>query len=217
MDRDTLIQAMVDKHEAVYGAGRQYDSAIAKMGEIDMATMSDVDAVNVIEPFLYDWGNMRRVLKQERFSGWQRRVAQGVRSNSELLKRLQNTDIESEDLDNHRHNIVMLYALFREATSQIASAKTLHLVCPDFFPLWDNAIANALRAELADLAGYRSDTRVRRFSGEDYLRFMEGTKLFMSRHRDAISLLSDKYQQRKLRVVDECFVWAVRRPFFSVF
>lgn len=217
MDANTMVRAIVDKHEAVYRGDRPYNNAITHMAIIDIANISKTDVVNVVEPFLYGWGRMGRVLGKQLLLGWQGKVTQIIQSNSGILKQFQNRNIENENLSNHRHEIVTLYESFKGATSQIASAKILNLVCPNFFPLWDNAIANALRVELVNLEGYGFDRSIEVFSGEDYFRFMEGIKLFISRHSDVISLLSNQYQQRKLRIVDECFWWTVRRPFFLIF
>jgi len=217
MDTDTTIRAIVDKHEAVYRGDSPYNNAITAMATRDLAQISESDVVNVVERFLYDWGKMGRVLGQERFSGWQGKVAQIIQSNSGILKQFQNRNIEYENLSNHKHEIVMLYEAFKGATWQIASAKILNLICPNFFPLWDNGIANALRVELAHLEGYSFDKSIEDFSGEDYFRFMDGTKLFISRHSDVLSTLSNQYQQRKLRIIDECFWWVVRRPFSLIF
>jgi len=217
MDTNTTIRAIVDKHEAVYRGDSPYNNAITDMATIDLANISESDVVDVVERFLYDWGKMGRVLGQERFLDWQGKVTQIIQSNSGMLKQFQNRNIEYENLSNHRHEIAMLYESFKGATGQIASAKILNLICPNFFPLWDNGIANALRVELAHLEGYGFNKSIEVFSGEDYFRFMEGVKLFISRHSDVLSLLSNQYQQRKLRIIDECFWWTVRRPFFLIF
>jgi hypothetical protein len=217
MDTNTMIEAIVDKHEAVYRGDSLYNNAVTDMALIDLANISESDVVRVVEHFLYSWGKMGRVLGQERFLGWQGKVTQIIKSNSELIRQFQKRNIEYEDLINHKHEIVMLYEAFKGATWQVASAKILNLICPNFFPLWDNDIANALRVELAYLEGYSFDKSIDGFSGEDYFRFMEGINLFISRHSEVLSRLSNQYQQRKLRIIDECFWWAVRRPFSLIF
>jgi len=217
MDSNTMIKAIVDKHEAVYRGDRLYNNAVTSMATIDFSNITEADVGDVIERFLYDWGKMGRVLGQEQFLGWQEKVAETIQSNSEILRQFQTRNIENENLNNRKDSIVVLYESFKAITGQIASAKILNLICPDFFPLWDNAIANAIRVELANLQGYGFDKSIEVFSGEDYFRFMEGIKLFISRHSDIISILSTQYQQRKLRIIDECFWWTVRRPFFLIF
>jgi hypothetical protein len=125
-------------------------------------------------------------------------------------------DITSVNLVQRGGDVVMLYESLEGVVGQIAAAKVLNLVCPDFFPLWDNAIASGMRAELANMTGYSFNASVEAFSGEDYLRFMEGVQLFISRHSHVISVLSSQYSQRKLKIVDACLWWLAHRPFFLI-
>jgi len=217
MDANEMIKAVVDKHEDVYGGDSLYNSAITRMAAIDLSNIDESDVVGIAERFLYEWGGMGRVLGRIKYLGWQEKVAEVVKANAENLKRFQKRIIENEDLDDYKVEIVKLYETFKGITGSIASAKILNLICPNFFPLWDNAIANAIRAELADTESYGFDKSVEILSGEDYFRFMVGIKLFMLKHADIISSLSRQYQQKKLRIVDECLWSLVRRPFYLIF
>jgi len=187
------------------------------MAGIDIAGISEQEVVAVVQPFLYRWGRMGRVLGRAEFSGWQGQAAAVIQSHSGLLEQFRGADIASVDLSRQGSAAVTLYESLKEAVGQISAAKVLNLICPDFFPLWDNAVANAMRAELANLSGYSFDASVDPFSGEDYLRFMEGVQLFMSRHAGVISVLSSRYGQKRLKIVDACFWWMVGRPLFVVF
>ena len=217
MDINTMIKAIVDKHEAVYRGDTLYNKSVMRMSTVDLENISESDVTNVIEPFLYEWGRMGRVLGRREFWDWQEKVAKMVKSNCAILKQFQARNIENENLSNNKDEIIRLYQSFKEATGQIASAKILNLICPDFFPLWDNAIAGGIRVELANLPGYSFDTNIKAFSGQDYFRFTEGIKIFMLRHNDIISQLSNQYQQKKLRIIDECLWWMAGRPFFLIF
>lgn len=217
MDINTMIKAIVDKHEAVYRGDTLYNKFVTRMSTVDLENISESDVTNVIEPFLYEWGRMGRVLGRHEFWDWQGKVAKMVKSNCAMLKQFQARNIENENLSNNKDEIIRLYQSFKEATGQIASAKILNLICPDFFPLWDNAIASGIRVELANLPGYSFDKKIKAFSGQDYFRFTEGIKIFMLRHNDIISQLSNQYQQKKLRIIDECLWWMAGRPFFRIF
>lgn len=217
MDANEMIKAVVGKHEDVYGGDSLYNSAITRMAAIDLSNIDESDVVGIVERFLYEWGGMGRVLGRIEYLGWQEKVAEVVKGNAEKLKRFQKRVIENEDLDDYKVEIVKLYEILKGITGPIASAKILSLICPNFFPLWDNAIANAVRAEIADTESYGFDKSVEILSGEDYFRFMVGIKLFMVKHADIISSLSRQYQQKKLRIVDECLWSLVRRPFYLIF
>lgn len=217
MDANEMIKAIVDKHEDVYGGDSLYNSAITRMAAIDLSNINESDVEVIVERFLYEWGRMGRVLGRIEYLGWQEKVAEIVKANAENLKRFQKKIIENEDLDDYKIEIVKLYMTFKGITGSIASAKILNLICPNFFPLWDNAIADAVRVELAHIESYGFDKSIEVFSGEDYFRFMVGIKLFMVKHADIISSLSRQYQQKKLRIVDECLWSLARRPFYLIF
>jgi hypothetical protein len=217
MHANEMIKAIVDKHEDVYGGDSLYNNAIARMAAVDLGDITESDVISIVERFLYEWGRMGRVLGRREYSGWQGKVAEIARADANNLKRFQKRTIENEDLDGHKVEIARLYETFRGTTGPIASAKILNLTCPDFFPLWDNAIADAVRVELADTKSHVFDKSVKVFSGEDYFRFMVGIKLFMVKHADMISSLSRQYEQKKLRIVDECLWSLARRPFYLIF
>jgi hypothetical protein len=217
MDANSMIKAIVDKHEAVYMGDLLYNKFVTRMSTVGLENISKSDVTNIIEPFLYEWGRMGRVLGRPRFNNWQGNVAQIIKSNCAILKQFQTTNIENEDLTNNKNEIIRLYQSFTGVTGQIAGAKILNLICPDFFPLWDNTIASGIRLELADLVDYSFDKNIKNFSGQDYFRFAEGIKIFMLRHNDIISQLSNQYHRKKLRIIDECLWWMARRPFFLIF
>lgn len=217
MDANEMIKAIVDKHEDVYGGDPLYDSSITRMAAIDLSNINESDVEVIVQRFLYDWGRMGRVLGRIEYLGWQEKVSETLKANAESLKRFQKRTIENEDLNDYKVEIVELYETLRKITGLVASAKILNLTCPDFFPLWDNRIANAVRVELAHIESYAFDKRVKVFSGEDYFRFMVGIKLFMVKHADIISSLSRQYQQKKMRIVDECLWSLARRPFYLIF
>jgi hypothetical protein len=217
MDANDMIKAIVDKHEAVYRGDTLYNKFVTRMSTVDLENISESDVANVIKPFLYEWGRMGRVLGRREFWDWQEKVAQMVKSNCVTLGIFRARRIENENLNDDKDQITRLYESFKEAAGQIASAKVLHLICPDFFPLWDNAIASGIRVELANLLDFSFDAKIKPFSGQDYFRFTEGIKVFMLRHNGMISQLSNQYQQKKLRIVDECLWWMAGRPFFLIF
>ena len=224
MDTSTLIEAIVAKHISVYGVKKTnkktYDDFMKDMKDMAKEGLANMDETKVkalIKSFLWDWGTMHRQLGQEKYQDWQRDVTELIKLYSSVLQQFQNKNIEKENLREYKAEIVCLYESFKSATGQIASVKILHLLCSNFFPLWDTAIANALRAELKDSQGVDFDKRIIRFSGGDYFRFMEEVQRFISMHYDIISSLSKRNEQKILRIVDVCFLLMVRRPLYLIF
>jgi len=217
MNSDELIKAIVDKHEAVYSGDSSYKNTIQQMGQLNLATLDTKTVKDIIEPFLYGWGRMGRLLGRIEYSNWQEEVAENIKSNYAILRQLQQRNIEGENLIDLRGPILQLFNAFKSTVGQIGSVKILNILCPDFFPLWDTAIANAVRVEIADIQSSAFDRNIESFSGEDYFRFMESIKLFITRHNDMLAHLSNQYSQKKLRIIDECLWWTAKRPFFLMF
>jgi hypothetical protein len=59
------------------------------------------------------------------------------------------------------NSITILYGRFKNVLGPVGAAKCLHLLAPNFFPIWDNKIATAYRLHLQT------------GTDEDYVRFME--------------------------------------------
>jgi hypothetical protein len=112
----------------------------------------------------------------------------------------------------HRYetDIKTIYQALKSAVGPIGAVKVLHLVCPSFFPLWDNAIANGLRQY------YYGDSTYESFSDQDYFDFMMWVQNWLRENDNLISSLSEQYNKTKLKMIDEFFWWTVTRPFSLV-
>ena len=75
-----------------------------------------------------------------------------------------------------------------------STSKVLHLICPELFPMWDDAIRRWIRSECG----------LKRLS---YLKFMEWCAEIISEYEDRLHELSQRwYLRSKLKVLDE-FLW----------
>lgn len=155
--------------------------------------------------FLYKWGRMGRVLGRAKYQNWENRLAEKIESNRKELETLRMKELERVSLDRYESVIKKCYGSFKDAVGPIAAVKVLHLICPSFFPLWDNGIANAVRKEHEDM---RDDE----FSASDYFRFMEKIQEFIKDYEQLLSELSTKPKKGKLRIVDRLLWWIVHRP-----
>jgi hypothetical protein len=160
---------------------------------------------STIKRFLYVWGRMGRVLGRHEYRNWEKNIAKQIESNCEKLKEFRMRNLKSADLDRSEFDIKKCYASFKEAVGSIAAVKILHLICPNFFPLWDNTIADAVREE-------RVDKKAEKFSAEDYYRFMQATQDFVKKYDRVLSELANRYRRGKLRILDEFLWWMTHRP-----
>jgi hypothetical protein len=85
-------------------------------------------------------------------------------------------------------NVVSVFTDFEEVLGPVGAAKCLHLLAPDFFPLWDRAIAEAYGVYLAS----------RGKNGKKYYQFMETT-------RDQVLRLRQKRKRTRhlVKAIDE--------------
>ena len=91
------------------------------------------------------------------------------------------------------------YDQFSKALGKTAAVKVLHLLCPDFFCLWDSRIAEAVSSAGA-------------FDKEDYYSFMLKTKDLLKKYEEIFSDLATHYKKNKLRILDEFLWWITHDP-----
>ncbi|NWF77692.1 MAG: hypothetical protein HXY36_03760 [Chloroflexi bacterium] len=184
----------------------QYLNAIQK---INLNLISRGGVGNIIKPFLYKWGRMGRVLGQNKFKDWESKLAQQIQLNFGKLQNLAGQRFLGAALGKFKSDIEDCYESFKNVVGPIAAAKVLHLICPNFFPLWDNDIAKAVRDEFR---GKGRNRAVQGLSGEDYYEFMQALQGSLKKHQQVISHLSQRYKKSDLKIMDEFLWWATHRP-----
>jgi hypothetical protein len=157
---------------------------------------------------------MRRVINQEDHLDWPIKVSNIIKSNYVALAKFQKEYLGETDLHQYEKDIKRLYDSFKPIIHPVATAKVLYLLCPNFFPIWDNAISDGVRSEIINKF---PDIKTARLSSDDYYRYMLGIQKFLDEHDNICTLLAKKYRKGKLRILDECFWWGVRRPFCLLF
>ncbi len=154
-------------------------------------------------------------LGRSKFRNWQRNLARRIQSDCRRLKNFRSKDLIDVDLNKFESDIKECYESFRKTIGPIAAGKILHIICPNFFPLWDNDIAKAVRNECSE--DVKKDNGVEEFSGADYYKFMQVIQNFVKKYEKILSDLCNKYKKGKLKILDECLWWATHRPLFLFF
>jgi hypothetical protein len=96
-----------------------------------------------------------------------------IEGHPEVVSDLRQRSIEDTTDDDDETQIVSVFTDFEEVLGPVGAAKCLHLLAPDFFPLWDRSIAEACGQYL----GTRGN------NGHKYYHFMEMAKLQVLRLR----------------------------------
>ena len=157
---------------------------------------------------------MGRFLGQEKkCPDWQNRLTDAIQLKHTILKHFSSQDLSDSDVKLNdsevKKEIQSCYEAFKPIVGRIAATKVLHLICPNFFPMWDNAIADGVRNEFLP----KSST-IKPYSPEDYYRFMCVIKGLLKQNKRDLSKLAREHDKTMLRVLDECLLWAVRRPYY---
>lgn len=172
--------------------------------------LTNVDT-KTLHRFLYTWGRMGRVLGQDKYSGWEEKVKALITLNCDELNDLKKTSLTKVNIEEYEKEIKKYYRSFAEILGPIAAVKTMHLICPSFFPLWDNPIAAAFRNERV------TAEKIASFSDEDYYQFMKEVKDIAIEYRTTILNLSAKYGVSELRLIDQFAWWISHRPLSLLF
>jgi len=209
---ERIIEEYVKRFEQAYAGHSTYTQRLQEMAEIRLADITQEDVQRVIRRFLYQWGRMGRVLGQGNFRDWESDVAELVRAKCEKLEDFKQRDLTDSHLNVSKFelDVKKLYDCFKHIVGPVAATKVLHLICPNFFPMWDNDIARAVRSEI-QRRGERNDI-IEDFSAADYYRFVGQVLNFIKKYETALSDLAALYEKGKLKILDEFLWWATHRP-----
>ena len=196
--RDCISKWEIEPEEPLF------DKCLVTVKETNLKNVTELTPT--IRRFLYGWGKMGRVLGRTKYVNWEKRLEEKISLNSEKLEKLRNTNLLGEVVENYENDIKEMYEAFSSVVGPIAAAKTLHLICPGFFPLWDNPIAIAFRNERKTICKGAD------FSPEDYYGFMKDIKNLAEKYDSDISDLASKDKTGKLRVIDKLAWWLTHRP-----
>ena len=139
-------------------------------------------------------GEWPECFAKKEFIGWERKIAKQIGANSENLAAFRKMNFETVNLVDFKQEIIKTYDSFNYLVERVAATKILHIICPNFFPLWDNAIAKAVKAEILrvlseDSGGFIervSDLlmkKVKEFSGNDYYVYMQVIQHFVEKYK----------------------------------
>lgn len=214
---EKAIAEYVTRSQREYPDHSVYREYLAKMRKLPLGQLDEINVAMIIKPFLYEWGRMGRVLGQKEFTGWEKDIAEQVGLNLEILERFRELHLLKTSLPDVKQDIINVYESFRIIVDRVAATKALHLICPNFFALWDNAIKQAVKAEVMmiitneemiekDMGLLRG--KIEDFSGHDYYVYMGVIQYFIQRYKDTFLELGRTYDKRAVKVVDD-LLWMI--------
>lgn len=197
------IRMYVSTHEEdwKYSDKLIYFPCVRDTNRLRLCKIQEEDVKGPIRTFLLNWGMMGRVLKRKNYKGWEKRLAETLRGICNQLKEFRKLNLETTNISSQKDDIKKCYDAVSNIVKTTSASKTLHVICPNFFPLWDLGIRERVSGERRGLgkAGIGP-------SATGYYNFMVEIQGFLNRYAKILSELSRKYSKSKLRITDE-FMW----------
>jgi hypothetical protein len=215
-----IIEYVKRSHEEYPDSHSKYKEYLKKMERIDLSRFNEQDVEIILKPFLYKWGRMGRVLGEEKCRGWESDIVEPIRSNSNKLDEFRVISFQSTSLTNFKKDIIKFYESLETIVDRVAATKTMHIICPNFFPLWDNDISGAVRSELTKILAGTDKTelvgmiveKIDEFSGKDYYRFMLFAQDFIERYKTTFLNLAKTHGKSVVKILDDFFWMIAHRP-----
>ena len=155
------------------------------------------ELIKLIKFFLINWGSMGVLLNRKDKGGWERKVLDVLTKEHELFKKFTGVKIDECEIGKMKYEIEKCYGKLKEVLGPTGASKILHLINPEFFPMWDSKI--------------REKSKIKNDS-EAYHNFLSKIKkcFFLNRQiNETLEKLSEKYGKSKLKIIDEYMWWKV--------
>ncbi len=197
------------EHEWKFATDIIYNNCLQFTKKINLCEIDESDIKGPIRTYLLIWGNMGRVLNTEKRKSWTYDIIESVKEHCKDLIKYQSLKIENTDLNDNKwkKQINKHFEIFNGILASTATGKFLHLLVPDFFPLWDSIIRKEIFRELKS----KEKQEGKKITPKSYFKFMKGVREFIIDYNEIIIELSEKYQRPKLKVVDEYFLEKIKK------
>jgi hypothetical protein len=176
-----------------------YSMCIADVRKQRIETIDEDFIKGPVRTFLVNWGSMGRVVGRDR--NWCGKLCGKLKKHSDRLEKFRKKFLENENIENSQEGIMTIYSDIRKIVKPTSASKVLHLICPDFFPIWDENI----RKKAAQAKGRNSGLNKEE---KGYYEFMKVVKDFLGEYCKEINQLKGDSDKSKLHYVDQ-YLWSV--------
>lgn len=174
-----------------------YDGCKKAVNKVNFREIKESDVKNPIKTFLINWGLMKRVLAQPYIpNDWESQIANKIQKNCYRFKEFRALHLEDCDIERLKSEIEDCYETFKNLVRYTATAKILHLLCYNFFPLWDSKIRKKINDDFKRRTGKIDVSR------DGYFHFMLANQIMLREYDKILSILSERYNKPKLRILD---------------
>ena len=190
------FSSLVDSYESSYKAlDSIYVAALQLFENKKLSDLNNAEVESILHPYLLEWGKMRRVLG---FKGCNR-IGDKLREMDHQLTGLRQEALSTVNLDRMSREFADIYDEVMNAkwksekgknkrVGPTAASKTLHLVAPNLFIIWDRKIR---------------DNYVLGENGAEYVRFLVNMQIWLKRLKSPIDALQRRYGKSRIKTIDE--------------
>lgn len=202
----------------------KYFNCIASMKTAKLFSLTSQDN-KVIQDFLFKWGHMGRIGITTAIP----KTNSIIQRYANFLERIRKQNLHASNLKPDRQTIENLFEELCLLVGHISAVKILHLICPGFFPLWDNGVIFAYNSSykakhssvLIEMVDSATSKNSKRATGKGYCDFMEFTRSFIHKYHGKLSQIQDilrnanpqKRDKTLVKIADEFNMFATKVPF----
>lgn len=200
------VDKILQKHEKEYGYCDKviYQKCLEDFKKLDLCNFPEDITIGIIKVFLINWGMLGRVLGRIEKKGWERKLSETLREKCETLEKFRKLSLEDfkseEELSKYKEQIKDCYKAIRNLIGPVGASKVLHLINPEFFPMWDENIRKKASEECK---------KPIEDSEEGYYRFMNCIRELLLNRK--MMKLWEKWSKEigtsKLRIIDIYLWW----------
>lgn len=229
LEIERILEAFVYAQNRVQKDDHKYFGYINKMKKANLADMSSAD-MDTVRDFLLKFGGMGRAGVKDDIP----RAQSTIHGYADFLQCARGRQLHQGNLASYHNHVIKVFGALRDVVGPVSAAKTLHLICPEFFPLWDSsiiALCNSSckakhRCLLIEIIKVESDKDPQKkravITGKGYYSFMEFTDRFIHKYYQHLCQIQSVLNSSKppdeqkglLKIVDEFNMHATHAPFY---
>ena len=205
---DEVVERIIQQHEEEldYCDKVLYRRCIEDFEKVNLCELTEEQVKGPIKVFLINWGMLSRVLERDEKKGWEKRLLNVFKEHCKTLEKFRKLKLEEEDLSKFKEDIKQCYEAIRSEVGPTGASKVLHLINPEFFPMWDEKIRKKVSCEYKKLTRKRIGE-----SGEGYYKFMNAIQELLLKKKELWTKWSEKTGKSKLRIIDIYLWWEVNK------
>jgi len=132
---ERIIEAFIYEQNRLQGDDPIYFACTGYFAAFNLNSLGQKQ-LDIIQDFLFKWGKMGRTGSKSKIPA----LASTIGNHENFLTRVRKQDLHSINIEPDKQTIAEIFEDLNSLVGPISASKVLHLICPGFFPLWDDGI-----------------------------------------------------------------------------